>query len=302
MKVSTSITTAPLSALSWVLIIMGTNNLIRAWDVDPRCPPPPTPKRTLLQEQDDAWLTALAHAAHHDDTLSQKALLRGNTLRELESIAVFQLKMHWEEGYCWQEEYSRERKWCWECEGACEEGGRLWWQKCVDINDQKFTYLPDPQGGRFKTAFHDLCLQRVSNTQYLLQKCSDNKAQIIVGLRTDGPPFELTPLGDDTMCINQDHHPKPGEIVENTTCKIARKWSTNLMEIYDARSDFDPDIDNQARIRSEECSKANPCDRCQGDCDQDADCRGANLMCFQRGGVTKDAPVPGCKGDALTGK
>ena len=269
------------------------------WDIDPRCPPPPPPMKRELKQDEDAWLNTLPTSVDVDTTNA----LRGNTpSRDLQATGVFSLKMHWEEGYCWQEEYSRHRKWCWECQNGCKEGGILWWQKCVDSKDQKFTYLPDPQGGRFKTAHHDLCLQRVSTTQYNLQKCSTDRAQVIVGLRSDGPPFELTPLGDSENCINQDHHPKPGEIVENTTCKIARKWFTNLMELFDVASDIDPDIDNQARLRSEGCSKSNPCDRCQGDCDEDAECRGTDLMCFQRGGKTKDAPVPGCKGVTVTGK
>ena len=284
--------------LSLVLMAAGMRSAL-AWDVDPRCPPPPAPapapqKRTLEQDE-DAWLNNLRTRA--DSTTA----LQGNTIRDLQAINVFSLKMHWEEGYCWQEEYSRERKWCWECQEGCKEGSALWWQQCVDTKDQKFTYLPDSEGGRFKTAYHDLCLHRVSNTQYVLKKCSTEKAQVIVGLRADGPPFELTPLGDSSNCINQDHHPKAGEIVENTTCKIARKWSTNLMELFDVASNVDLDIDNQARLRLDECSKSNPCDRCQGDCDEDAECRGADLMCFQRGGSTKDAPVPGCKGVVVTG-
>ena len=137
-------------------------------------------------------------------------------------------------------------------------------------------------------------------TQYLLQPCSDNRAQVIVGFRDDGKPFELMPFGDASQCINQDHHPKAGEIVENTTCKIARHWKTNLMELYDITNDFNPDIDSVLRIRIDKCSAGNPCDRCQGDCDEDRDCQGDGLVCFQRVGKTKDSPVPGCRGDTVT--
>jgi hypothetical protein len=59
---------------------------------------------------------------------------------------------------------------------------------------------------------------------------------------------------------------------------------------------------NQLRLRDEECSSVNPCDRCQGDCDDDDQCRGAELVCFQRIGNIKDSPVPGCEGDAVTSK
>jgi hypothetical protein len=56
------------------------------------------------------------------------------------------------------------------------------------------------------------------------------------------------------------------------------------------------------RLRDEECSKHEPCDRCQGDCDDDNQCRGSDLLCFKRGGDTRDSPVPGCTGDAVTGE
>lgn len=273
---------------------------VEAWDVDPRCPPPPESKRDLQLKE--IWFQE--EDFQKRDVTSQTTLLRGPSFRDLQTSQnnVFSLKMHWEEGYCWQEEYSRERKWCWECANGCKVGGILWWQKCVDVKDQKFTYLPDINGGRFKTAYHDLCLTRVSTTQYVLQPCSDNRAQVIVGFRDDGKPFELMPLGDDSQCINQDHHPKAGEIVENTTCKIARHWKTNLMELYEITNDFNPDIDSVLRIRTDKCSAGNPCDRCQGDCDEDRDCRGDGLVCFQRVGKTKDSPVPGCRGDSITGE
>ena len=44
------------------------------------------------------------------------------------------------------------------------------------------------------------------------------------------------------------------------------------------------------------CTPGAPCQACQGDCDNDADC-GAGLQCMQRGG---DEPVLGCTGAGLT--
>ena len=61
-------------------------------------------------------------------------------------------------------------------------------------------------------------------------------------------------------------------------------------------------LDNQLRLREDECSSQSPCDRCQGDCDDDDQCLGADLVCFQRIGATMDSPVPGCKGDAVGGE
>lgn len=58
--------------------------------------------------------------------------LRGKTdvtsHRRLEDFN-FQIKMHWEEGFCWQEEW-RERKWCWQCEGGnCKLIGIVRWRR-----------------------------------------------------------------------------------------------------------------------------------------------------------------------------
>lgn len=47
---------------------------------------------------------------------------------------------------------------------------------------------------------------------------------------------------------------------------------------------------NNALNAEADCSISQPCDKCQGDCTQDADCMG-NLECFRR---TFGEPVPGC--------
>ena len=280
------------------LSLGGITHLSKAWDVDPRCPP--EMRRALEIQDEESWRNS-SHPMSENEATTSKSVraLRGSTAhtanimsRAGSGFRVFSLKMYWEEGFCWQEEYSRRRRWCWQCKEGCKEGGTLWWQKCSDESDQKFTYLPDAEGGRFKTAYHDLCLHRVSTTQYALKQCSSDEAQVIVGLRLDENPFELSPLGDLSLCINQDHHPKPDEIVENTSCEIARHWKTNLMELYD--------IENQVRLREEECSSQIPCGRCQGDCDDDEQCLGADLVCFQRIDATADSPVPGCIGDTVT--
>ena len=62
------------------------------------------------------------------------------------------------------------------------------------------------------------------------------------------------------------------------------------------------DNDDQLRLREEECSSQSPCDRCQGDCDDDDQCVGVDLVCFQRIDGTADSPVPGCMGDAVAGE
>eukprot|EP00562_Extubocellulus_spinifer_P016374 CAMPEP_0178568468 /NCGR_PEP_ID=MMETSP0697-20121206/15926_1 /TAXON_ID=265572 /ORGANISM="Extubocellulus spinifer, Strain CCMP396" /LENGTH=627 /DNA_ID=CAMNT_0020202573 /DNA_START=65 /DNA_END=1949 /DNA_ORIENTATION=- len=46
----------------------------------------------------------------------------------------------------------------------------------------------------------------------------------------------------------------------------------------------------------EDCNSENKCDRCEGDCDRDAHCKG-DLKCFERDGKE---PVPGCYGSGKT--
>ena len=297
-----------MQAQVWLLVLQSLRFSI-AWEVDPRCPLPGS--RTLQVANDDSSLsgngspidgaTAFLKSNSHTSVALRGTMESATDAMSSRALtgppSVFSLKMHWEEGYCWQEEYSLHRKWCWECKEGCKARGTLWWQTCDGKSDQKFTYLADSEGGRFKTAYHNLCLHRVSNTQYVLKECSSDKAQIIVGVRMDGEPFELSPLGNSSLCINQAHHPKAGEIVENTICKISRHWHTNLMEFYN----FNNDPDHTLRLRSTECSNEDPCNQCQGDCDNDDQCLGADLVCFQRDRSSMASVVPGCKGVPVAG-
>ena len=57
---------------------------------------------------------------------------------------------------------------------------------------------------------------------------------------------------------------------------------------------------NGVAIRTHKSGAKKPFDECGGDCDHDSDCRG-DLMCFQRGGSTANAPIPGCSGSAKSG-
>jgi len=60
--------------------------------------------------------------------------------------------------------------------------------------------------------------------------------------------------------------------------------------------------DDVLKRRSPTCSQTRPCQKCEGDCDNDSECVG-NLKCFDRRGSTgtADAPVPGCSGLGRTG-
>jgi hypothetical protein len=299
--------------LSSVLLLL---NSVAAWQVDPRCP---DPVNRRLEEGGEDELEDLDDFASNKEYPTSDAgssfanavvtpALRGQSRKLAAAPDTFLLKMYWERGFCWQEEWDVHRKWCWECKGSCKENQELWWQKCNGSNkNQQFSYIASntDEQGQFRWAHGNLCLQRVSSKNFKLKACSNHPNQVIVDFRADGKPFELQPKGDSNKCINQHHHPKAGEIVENTRCKTARIWKTNLMEIYkidDHNADFNIDDPDSARLRNPQCSSNKPCDRCEGDCDKDNHCKG-NLVCFQRKGSdgTKYSPVPGCNGDPRPG-
>lgn len=288
------------------LVVFLLVGLSTAWDVDPRCPDPH--RRHMMEEAgvlEDVLPEALSYEVAHVEDARDASGLRGKG-RNLAESATFSLKMYWEEGFCWQEEYDRHRRWCWECIKDCEAGEQLWWQKCNDRNpNQQFVYLPsDVAGrGRFKTAHHNLCLQKVSNVKFVLNPCSSNQAQLIDGYRDDGKPFELMPKGDHNVLINQHHHPKATEVVENTLAKTARFWKTNLMELVNRGNTGGGGggDDNTLSLRDEDCRTNDKCYRCEGDCDEDSHCHG-DMVCFQRRNSNKNDPVPGCSGSAKDGK
>jgi hypothetical protein len=155
--------------------------------------------------------------------------LRGvgrSSFRQLDDIFHFQVKMYWEEGYCWQNEWD-ERDWCWECEGSgCGEGDHIWLKECDDNeDDQRFTYEnidETIQAIKIKPLnSQDLCWTRTGENEHQLKPCGDNykdeatglDKQVLVGFAESGR-FQLHPNGFDETnpdmfkCITTHHHPK----------------------------------------------------------------------------------------------
>jgi uncharacterized membrane protein YgcG len=143
--------------------------------------------------------------------------------RELQST-VFTLKIYWQEGYCWQNEWD-ERRWCLECQGSsCREDDYLLIDDCSSSSKQKFVY----EGGRLKPfTSQDLCWERTRRNAHQLKKCSSSSKQIINGIKFDGT-FEMHPDGYPDDCLTNHHDPKSGEVIRGQSCSMARNDKTSL--------------------------------------------------------------------------
>jgi hypothetical protein len=226
-----------ISIVAGVLII----NFATAWDEDGRC----TRRRELegvhfdLNEQEGLLNAKVSEAnlrGHVDGTLEVDALyasdveIVGEAAEEAVDIqrklasTVFQLKMYWKEGYCWQEEW-KERKWCLQCQGgSCGENDYLLIETCSSSSSQKFVY----EGEQLKPyTRQELCWERTGRNAHQLKKCSSSSTQIIKGLKFDGN-FEMHPNGYPDDCLTNQHHPKSGEIIRGQSCSLARNDKTSL--------------------------------------------------------------------------
>jgi hypothetical protein len=193
--------------ISTIALLSG---LVAAWDVDDRClrrreregfPFDSSEPDTSLTEDEKESIP------FDSSMVSSTKRLRGSNPyanRDLESLTVFQVKMYWEEGYCWQEEW-KERSWCWECEGgSCGENDYLWLQECSSSSSQKFLYEPvaGSGGGSIKPySSLDLCWTKTRVNAHQLKPCGDNYTdsrgrdqQVLIGFAFDSE-FELHPNG-----------------------------------------------------------------------------------------------------------
>jgi hypothetical protein len=224
------------------------------------------------------------------------------TERELASDFIFNMKMYWQPGYCWQEEWD-ERFWCMECSGSkCNENDFLEIQKCDRNSRQQFNWIPTNGGGRLKVANSNLCYERTDTNTFRLKTCSTSSRQVLVGFNANRP-FELYPRGfEDEKCLTNRHHPKPSEVIHTEWCRLPRSSDTSKWQVYwpsgssggsSGSSSQSTGSSSSVQLRLGSCSASSPCDECEGDCDRDSHCKG-NLVCFQRGGNVR---VPGCEGN-----
>eukprot|EP00560_Eucampia_antarctica_P003610 CAMPEP_0197840098 /NCGR_PEP_ID=MMETSP1437-20131217/45406_1 /TAXON_ID=49252 ORGANISM="Eucampia antarctica, Strain CCMP1452" /NCGR_SAMPLE_ID=MMETSP1437 /ASSEMBLY_ACC=CAM_ASM_001096 /LENGTH=622 /DNA_ID=CAMNT_0043449649 /DNA_START=116 /DNA_END=1985 /DNA_ORIENTATION=+ len=234
----------------------------------------------------------------------------GNEFRVSETLGPFHLKLYWELGYCWQEEMI-ERLWCMECAGqTCEFGDKLVAQVCDECDvAQRFEYVPSSSfsGGQIRVAnssgnsdISSLCWTNYHDHVYRLEECrTADREQIFDGFVQDELRFTISPYLDSSKCMTQAHHPKPNENIFAEDCVKANntRWWLRYWE-EDEDSTYNSNVCGTTRIRDWDCEGDDTCNQCEGDCDQDEDCKG-QLRCQLN---AASEPVPGCAGTGEWGR
>jgi hypothetical protein len=150
------------------------------------------------------------------------------------STTSFRLKLYWEEGYDWQEEFF-EREWCMKCRNSgCNLGNKIYIYECSDISERfDFVNVNNDQV-LIKLDGTDTCLERDSK-EIFIKACDDGNSNqkwfAKVG-EFDQDRFEISLKTYDRYCITQRHHPKRDEEVLLEKCTQARDGLTSFWNRY----------------------------------------------------------------------
>lgn len=292
--------------LSNVLLLSAILGSASAWEEDDRCFKRRLGRDSIANKESAARTPKQSLSVVHEAETAQTARVPLTTRQLAQSeTTVFHLKMYWEEGFCWQNEW-RERAWCFDCDGRdCNIDDIVSTQICADTPLQEFVWIPDENKndgrGWLKVANKDLCLERVTGQSFRLQPCDSNgNRQKFVGFSFT-KPFELKPVGYDKNCISQLHHPKPDEELYGESCSSARRSFTNKWQVWwPKKVDLNEIVENNFPVLTlpdRSCTSDEPCGVCAGDCDNDDHCEG-ELECYQRrSSENPDDRIPGCSGD-----
>ncbi|CAB9513487.1 expressed unknown protein [Seminavis robusta] len=161
---------------------------------------------------------------------------------------AFRLRLYWEEGYEWQNS-TRESFWCatnsfngWPGTGRCWYGDQV--EECLSNQtflarcdgtglepwQQAFLFLPvnDDEVLIQSAAVADQRCWRRSRRELFLTECDPNDpmqrwiASNGTAFFDEDNRFEISQAGFNSQCISNDHHPKPGEVIELHSCEALR--------------------------------------------------------------------------------
>jgi hypothetical protein len=169
------------------------------WNVSPDC------RRRRTFDPNEALMSAVMKRS---ESVSPDRSLRGSegsANRQLQQGRKM-LRMHWEEGYCWQEEWE-ERFWCLQCDGSCDEDDNLVVEECDTNRDNQWFVIDAANNGIMlkPETSQGLCWTSTEGTDHRLKPCGGLDTQIINGFQETGS-FELHPNGRDGECLVNDDH------------------------------------------------------------------------------------------------
>jgi hypothetical protein len=160
----------------------------------------------------------------------------------------FHLKIDWQQGYYWQENWN-EQTFCMECcacEGInfsddgtgnctavekCEAGSQLWIQRC-DNGAERFSAITVDAYQMIQVKDTNLCMERIYQPFLALYECDPtNEKQLWRHTISNSSRFSIMPAyptRDDkgsTFCVTQKHHPKSSEVVGLGSCSKAHSYT-----------------------------------------------------------------------------
>jgi hypothetical protein len=146
----------------------------------------------------------------------------------------FRLKLYWEDGYNWQEEFF-EREWCMKCRNSgCNLGNKIYIYECSEISERfDFVHANDDEV-LIKLDGTNTCLERDFREIYIKACDAGNSNQrwfAKVG-EFDQSRFEISLNTFSSFCITQRHHPKEDEEVLLEPCTQARHGLTSFWNRY----------------------------------------------------------------------
>ena len=191
--------------LSFLTVVLFDTVVSAQWNISPEC----ERRRTF-----DLNEPVISPVMKRSESVSPETSLRGseaNAHRQLSTVVM--LKIHWEPGYCWQDEWD-DRFWCLTCDGSCNEDDYLLIDECDENEDtQWFVYESADNGIKLMPSTDpSLCWTRTGATEHQLKPCGSDypddyglDRQIIVGFQETGT-FELHPNGLPEDCLVNDDH------------------------------------------------------------------------------------------------
>ena len=161
---------------------------------------------------------------------------------------AFRIKMHWEQGYMWQEVDYEFEHFCMmhsyrgfpgygKCfygsqTGKCEEDA-VYVAPCNADFRQQWTFAPLSHGEfQIKALSVGTCLERIDSRRVRLRECDESNVRqrwYTPGTDFFSLKFALSP-STSSGCLGQQHHPKNGEVIELRNCAQSERYQTLYWE------------------------------------------------------------------------